>query len=90
MEDPYDAVRIIAFRSLQTLPGLEDAAFDELASPERRAEAARAIRERWVSMPSSYEGRGAPTLFDAHGRIDTGELARLAAQRDDRPLNLAE
>ena len=90
MLDPYDAVRIIAFRSLQTLPGLEDAAFDELASPEVRAEAARSIRDRWASRQSPSRGRGERTLFDADGRLDQRELARLAAQRDDRPLNLAE
>jgi hypothetical protein len=90
MLDPYDAVRIIAFRSLRTLPGQGDAAFDELASPELRAEAARSIRDRWASLPSPARERAERTLFDANGHLDQREVARLAAQRDDRPLNLAE
>jgi hypothetical protein len=90
MLDPYDAVRIIAFRSLRTLPGFDGAAFDELASPEARAEAARSIRDRWASSSGTSHGRGERTLFDERGRLDQREVARLAAQRDDRPLNLAE
>lgn len=90
MGDPYDAVRIIATRSLRTLPGLAEAQFDELAAPGARAAAAAAIRERWVSPASLRSEPGQATLVDAHGRIDPGELARLRQRRDDRPVNLAE
>jgi cytochrome c554/c'-like protein len=90
MDDPYDAVRLIAARSLRTLPGQADAPIDPLAPPEQRARAAQAIRARWVALPSSTGGRGPATLFDAHGEVDRAELARLLARRDVRPVNLAE
>src|SRR5262249_30580426 len=37
MDDRYDAVRMIASRSLARIPGFERAGFDPLASPEQRA-----------------------------------------------------
>ncbi len=89
MEDPYDAVRIIATRSLRTLPGYSDTRFDELADPDARARATAAIRERWEYRPPSAE-HAAATLFDERGEIDPVELARLLQRRDNRPINLAE
>ena len=86
MDDPYDAVRIIATRSLRTLPGLGDVAFDELAAPDARAAAASAIRARWTPPGAG----AAPTLVDARGQIDARERTRLLERRDIRPVNLAE
>jgi hypothetical protein len=92
MNDPYDAVRMIATRSLRSLPGLEDAAFEELAAAEERAAAIGAIAVRWESSPAgpSGRGRGARTLFDEYGQLRLDEIARLRERRDDRPLTLAE
>jgi hypothetical protein len=90
MEDPYDAVRLIAARSLATVPGFERTGFDPLAPPESRAAAVEALAARWSSLRSAPDGRGEATLFDAQGRLRTDEVARLSAARDDRPLNLAE
>ena len=90
VDDPYDAVRMIAARSLARVPGFERADFDALASPERRAAAAQALRAHWAEQPGPPTGAGAATLFDAQGQLRPGEFARLRAQRDDRPINLAE
>jgi hypothetical protein len=48
MDDPYDAVRIIAFRSLRTLPGFENSEFAELDPPARRAAAIAVIEQPWA------------------------------------------
>jgi hypothetical protein len=88
MEDPYDAVRIIATRSVRTLPGFAEARFDALADPGARAAAAAGIFEHWMTMPARE--RGPAMLFDAHGQIDRSQIARLLEGRDNRPVNLAE
>src|SRR5262249_25665882 len=90
MEDPYDAVRVIATRSLATVPGFANARFDPLATPDARAEAAQALRARWAGLAAEPRGRVESTLFDARGALPIYEIGRLHAQRDDRPLNLAE
>ncbi len=90
MDDPYDAVRMIASRSLTTIPEFAHAGFDPLASADQRSAAARSLRERWLEHPLARSTPGVATLFDAQGRPLVAELARLRAQRDDRPLSLAE
>jgi hypothetical protein len=90
MDDPYDAVRMIASRSLAKIPGFEPDAFDPLAPAARRADAARALREHAAGFVAAAENPGSAALLDASGRLNAAELARLRALRDDRPLNLAE
>jgi hypothetical protein len=89
MDDPYDAVRMVAARSLARIPGFAESGFDPLAATDRRAAAARALRERSEPIPAGTESAGA-TLFDAQGRRRADEVARLRAKRDDHPLTLAE
>jgi hypothetical protein len=90
MDDPYDAVRIIAYRSVKTIPGFEQTVFDEFEAPEQRAAAAGALRKRWEGLPAPATGRGAATLFDEYGRVQQSELERLLGRRDNRPVTLAE
>jgi hypothetical protein len=89
MDDPYDAVRMIAARSLATIPGFERDRFDPLASTDHRTAAARALRERSTPLREVPASAGA-LLFDAQGRRLEDAVARLRAKRDDRPLILAE
>jgi Cytochrome c554 and c-prime len=88
-QDPYDAVRMVAARSLRAIPDLEPAQLHPLAQPERRAAEAQALREQWAPAPLPPEF-AARALYDAQGRRLTDEISRLRTQRDDRPLILAE
>jgi hypothetical protein len=96
MNDPYDAVRIIAYRSLKTFPGFETAEFDEFETHEQRADAIAVITERWARLSASsglhawLPGRGERTLFDSQGELETGTIERLLERRDLRPLELFE
>ena len=91
MDDSYDAVRMIASRSLAAIPGFESGAFDPLADAPRRSDAARALRERAAGFAAAGANHpGEAALLDAQGRWLPDERARLRALRDDRPLNLAE
>jgi hypothetical protein len=90
MDDPYDAVRMIASRSLAAVPGFAPGALDPLAQAPQRGDATRGLRDRAASFASAGGTPGEAALLDAQGRFVPDELARLRALRDDRPLNLAE
>jgi hypothetical protein len=90
MDDPYDAVRIIAYRSIKTIPGFEETAFDEFQAPEQRADVTRAVRKRWEGLPAPATGRGPATLFDEYGRVQQSQVDQLLERRDNRPVTLAE
>ncbi|MCB9706535.1 MAG: C cytochrome precursor [Myxococcales bacterium] len=88
LEDPYDAVRMIAARSIVALPGYEDLEVDAVAPAERRAAVAAEIRRRWAA---SGDRRGDPQLLrEADGRPREAALAELLARRDQRPIDLRE
>jgi predicted CXXCH cytochrome family protein len=76
MGDPYAAVRIIAYRSLRTLPGFEDVAYDPIAPAEVRSRAAESVIARWEQR------RGRP--------FDRRAAGALVEARDNRPMTLSE
>ena len=90
MDDPYDAVRMIAARSLATLSDPAQRPLDPLADPAARAALTRSLLERWQARPPAERAAPEATLIDAHGNLRADEVARLRSQRDDRPLSLAE
>lgn len=102
MNDPYDAIRIIARQSAQSLPDFSDTAYDELALPEHRADAIENMRQQWdarsqrtsLQVSSSNlerpSGKGRSTLFDARGKLDRGAVERLLERRDTRPIAILE
>jgi hypothetical protein len=88
LNDPYPTVRYIAQRSLRRRPAFEDWSFDHLAGQEERFNGRQEAINRWAD---SWSGEGGPAILIA----DTGaprekELQRLAASRDDRPVDLKE
>lgn len=89
LNDPYDAIRFIAYRSLRAQPGFAAFRYDFLAPPAQRvADRSRAI-DIWQRT------RGAPRpdrslLLDAEGWPDGDAVNRLFGQRDNRSVNLVE
>jgi hypothetical protein len=88
LEDPYEAVRAIAARSLATLPGVA-ARPDFLAPAEARAAARAGIVERWGGAPDRAAD-GAALLLDPRGGLDLEVQRRLVERRDDRRVDLIE
>jgi predicted CXXCH cytochrome family protein len=79
LADPYAAVRYVAGHSLQAiLPG---SAFDYLAPPAVRQQAATAILQRWLAQHSQTEQTAA--AIDAR-------IKRLVENRDDTPVRAME
>jgi len=81
MEDPYDAVRFIAERSLRSLRGVNtrDLVYDFVAPPNARAGVAAAVARRAVPQPSAAEAQ----------RVE-GLIARLKPLRNQKPVLLLE
>jgi len=93
LDDPYDAVRIIARRTLEKLPEFSGVQFDELAGAEQRKRALQAIRKQWTTRAAQQgltPGRNENPLFDARGASRTDTFVRLLEGRDQRPLILLE
>lgn len=91
--DPYPAVRIIAERSLRTLPGY-DGFMKELDSKEEFREQAKAeVLTNW-SARTGGDGPKKPArpllLMQADGTLDVDEFARLLKRRDLRKIRLVE
>lgn len=88
LEDPYDAVRFIAARSLRRSESFADWSYEFFGPTEVRAAAHREVLERWQSLP---HGADKPAvLIDANGTVNRDLQQRLLRQRDDRVVSLAE
>lgn len=86
LDDPYDAVRFIAARSLRALPDNAGITYDFLDPPDRRRAAAAQVIRSW--SPRSRELP--PRFFAIDGSPNTELVRRLLADRDDRPIHLVE
>lgn len=90
LDDPYEAVRIIALRSLRRLPGFADFAFDELAPEAQRRVGQNAARALWDGARHATPSQPASVLLRPDGTVDQAVFDRLARLRNERPVNLLE
>ena len=90
LDDPYDAVRFISGRSLESLPGFADFSYDFLGSPEHKLEATSTAMARWRTLGGAGSRRGAPLLLDDDGLPHASEWQRLLFLRDHRRVRLLE
>jgi len=88
--DPYDAVRLIAYRSLQTIPGYEDTQFDFVADKAERQAAASHILSAWRAKKDERERTGGELLIRADGTLHNRTWEQMYNARDNRPVNLEE
>jgi hypothetical protein len=87
LDDPYDAVRFIAYRSLRSLPEYGSFTFDFVAAPPQRAALRRRALEIWRDTRSRQGRRADPALlFAPDGTFIEATLNRLTSQRNDRPV----
>jgi hypothetical protein len=81
LDDDYSAIRYAAIRSLRTLPGFDNLAYDYVAPDEARFAATRTARARLSPPPAA--DRRPELLFEPGGRFTRGDFERLAADRDE-------
>ena len=88
LDDPYDAVRFIAYRSLRNLPGFAGFDYDYVAAKNQRTARSRMARAQWAAL----EGRKGhlPTLINQDGTLDTKRYESLLNRRNNRRMFLIE
>ena len=85
LDDPYDAVRYIALRSLITLPGFETFQFDFVAPPQTRAALRVRALQTWRDARASSSRRvDAALLFNPDGTFNAPAVDRLMRERNTR------
>jgi predicted CXXCH cytochrome family protein len=91
LDDPYPAVRFVAYQSLRQLPGLSDFEFDYLAPQAGRIKARQQLLQRLrTRTPGSTGPYAAPLLLNATGQPLQATIDRLLKRRDDRPVDIPE
>lgn len=90
LNDPYDAVRYIAVRSLQSFEQLDVSAYDHLAPEADRRTALQTMIEQWNNRSSEVERRNEPALLIREGKIASDRWNTLLKRRDNRPIFLDE
>ena len=88
--DPYDTVRYIAARALQTVPGYEGLNYDFVGNRDERLATAVDVLTTWRNGTQSRARRDPQLLFNADGILDTAAMRRLFDERDRRLLFLRE
>jgi hypothetical protein len=90
LDDPYDAVRFIAHRSLRRQPGFDGFEFDFVGPANERKLATDRALEIWNDRSTAGRKSGRHLLMDAESGLQRDVLKRLLEQRDDRAVNLIE
>ena len=91
--DPYDAVRIVAERSLRrNHPNFVDFPYDPMAPERDRVAAVGRLLEHWRTMPAPDGKTSSPAdlIDDPSGVIGAEAFTQLLADRDHRIVMLTE
>ena len=91
LTDPYAAVRFDAWKSLRTLPGFEDFAFDYTVGEAGQKTAATAAAQNWLNKVRRADAIYPPgVILDAGGNFRQDIYQRLRSQRNHSKIFLAE
>jgi len=91
LEDPYPAVRYIAYHALRSVPGFEAFAYDYIGPNEHRARSRAEAMTRWRRGSTGGAAPARPAVLITRSGAWQADAARaLIRQRDDRELYLAE
>ncbi len=90
IDDPYEAVRIIAERSLRTLPGYDHFRHDLIGATATRSAAKASALEQWQKARPALGSRRETVLFKPDGSLRDDVFARLLRQRNLRLVRLFE
>ncbi len=91
LEDPYDAVRFSAWKTLRALEGYEALAYEFSASAEERAAKHAEVLEIWRRRSTAPGARALDALLlKAPGELAAQDFERLLSDRDDKRVFLVE
>jgi cytochrome c554/c'-like protein len=91
LNDPYDAVRFVAYRTLRALPGFDRLDYDFVAAPRQRFDAQLRTIDLWRRDKGSGGRRVDPQLlFNPDGTPIEDVVKRLLRAQDHRRVLLRE
>jgi hypothetical protein len=90
LDDPYDAVRLGAARSLSTLPGFQAFGVDVTAPPSDRRQLQLRVMATWDRVRPRPGRTDSELLVTPGGDVDVGRVLALLKQRDNRAMLLRE
>jgi hypothetical protein len=90
LDDPYDAVRIGAARSLKSLPGFEGFEVSVADPPAARRQVQLRAMARWDHVRSHPGRASADLLMTRDGNVDVSRVLELLKRRDNHPMLLRE
>ena len=90
LDDPYDAVRFIAIRSLKTLPGFGGLQYNFVAPSQDRRQAQLRTMAAWDRAKASAGAMPTQTLVRADRSLDVEKVLRLLKSRNTRRVLLRE
>ncbi|MCC9603857.1 C cytochrome precursor [Stieleria sp. JC731] len=92
LDDDYEAIRLIARRSIRSLPGGESFEFDLVTSStsEQRQRQALKLLSGWLAKDESKQINRPELLILGNEGIAVDQLRSLIDQRDNTPITLSE
>ena len=90
LNDPYEAVRYIAYRSLRSVPGYNNFRYDYVGTQEQRVDRVVPIIQAWRASELARRRRDPELLVDPDGSLRTDLMRALFDRRDNRRLFLRE
>ena len=94
LQDPYSAVRFVAHKSLQKLPGYKNfqgsKPYDFIAPEKERQQFQDGFLQRLRAAPNKAPAHPETVLWKADGTLQMDQILKLLKQRDDRRILLAE
>ena len=92
LADPYDAVRLVGYRSLRSLPGQPELEYDYVGPQKQRMAAAAEVASAWKRAGGAVDPShvGPHLLIDPSGDLDHARVWQLWAERDRRKVMLEE
>ncbi len=90
LNDPYSAVRLVAGRSMKTMPNMTDLQFDFLARDSDRQQSKANAIELWAKAQGGPHRKPASVLQQADGQMDEAAIRRMLQLQDHRPVMITE
>jgi hypothetical protein len=90
LDDPYDAVRFIAGRSLRTLPGFEQVPYNFVSAPKERYQVQMRTMSTWDRGRPRPGRTDSQLLMKPDGSVDVDRVLALLKVRDSRRMLLRE
>ncbi len=90
-EEPYAAVRSIAYQSLKSAPGFAAVAYDFTGNPPERKDVARHVFDSWNALQTNRLDRADDKLLiGPAGILDRKAVDQLLQRRNNRMVELVE